>query len=343
MALPRSGIPVADPAPQDATVDDLTAATLTVTGASTLAAVTATSVAAPHSGLTGVTADQHHAQSHGHTGADGSGTVAHSATTGQTANDHHAQAHAVDGADHVASGLTPGHVLRATGATTFAFGALADSDVPATIARDAEVATAVSDHAALADPHTGYQKESEKAAASGYASLDASTKVPIAQIPTGSTSSTVPLGDHTHAAIGARVRRTTTQSIPNASSTAVTFDAERFDPNGFHDNVTNNSRLTVPTGLGGVYLITFSGQWGLSATGRRQFELKVNGVTTIALDTDVSTADANVPNRATLATVYQLVPTDYVEVYAYQDSGGALDLNAAGNFSPEFSIARLGT
>ncbi|MFM1966814.1 MAG: hypothetical protein RL134_2539 [Actinomycetota bacterium] len=45
------------------------------------------------------------------------------------------------------------------------------------------------------DPHTQYQLESEKAAANGYASLDASIKVPIAQIPTGTTGTTVPLGN----------------------------------------------------------------------------------------------------------------------------------------------------
>lgn len=56
----------------------------------------------------------------------------------------------------------------------------------------------VASHEASADPHTGYQKESEKGQVSGYASLDGSTKVPIAQIPTGSTSTTVPLGDHSH-------------------------------------------------------------------------------------------------------------------------------------------------
>lgn len=37
------------------------------------------------------------------------------------ADDHHAQAHALDGADHTVSGLTPGDVLTATGAGTFAF------------------------------------------------------------------------------------------------------------------------------------------------------------------------------------------------------------------------------
>jgi hypothetical protein len=37
-----------------------------------------------------------------------------------------------------------------------------------------------------------------KGAASGYASLDGSTKVPIAQIPTGVSGTTVALGNHTH-------------------------------------------------------------------------------------------------------------------------------------------------
>lgn len=48
---------------------------------------------------------------------------------------------------------------------------------------------------------------SRKAAASGYASLDASTKVPIAQVPTGSTSTTVALGNHTHSGSVADTRQ----------------------------------------------------------------------------------------------------------------------------------------
>lgn len=46
-----------------------------------------------------------------------------------------------------------------------------------------EAAGAVASHAAAADPHTGYQKESEKAQANGYASLDGTGKVPAAQLP----------------------------------------------------------------------------------------------------------------------------------------------------------------
>lgn len=53
-----------------------------------------------HDELTGVSADDHHPQIHGHTGADGSGTVAHSATTGRGTDDHHAKVHDLGGADH---------------------------------------------------------------------------------------------------------------------------------------------------------------------------------------------------------------------------------------------------
>ena len=43
-------------------------------------------------------------------------------------------------------------------------------------------------HLADADPHTQYQRESEKAAANGYASLDAGTLVPFAQLGTGTAT-----------------------------------------------------------------------------------------------------------------------------------------------------------
>jgi hypothetical protein len=45
----------------------------------------------------------------------------------------------------------------------------------------AEPAGTVAAHAAAADPHTGYQKESEKGAANGYAGLGADGRVPDAQ------------------------------------------------------------------------------------------------------------------------------------------------------------------
>lgn len=68
----------------------------------------------------------------------------HDDLSGVSANDHHNQAHDIEGADHTASGLTAGHVMRATAATTFAFQAIQEADIPATIARDSEVPTEAS-------------------------------------------------------------------------------------------------------------------------------------------------------------------------------------------------------
>lgn len=56
-------------------------------------------------------------------------------------------------------------------------------------------ANPVTAHEAAADPHTAYQRESEKATASGYASLDAGTLVPVAQIATGAPDGTKFLRD----------------------------------------------------------------------------------------------------------------------------------------------------
>lgn len=43
--------------------------------------------------------------------------------------------------------------------------------------------------------------------------------------------------------------------VPNGSIyTAIPMNSEYIDTDGFHDSVTNNTRMTIPTGLGGVYL-----------------------------------------------------------------------------------------
>jgi len=72
---------------------------------------------------------------------DGVDVSAHAAN----ANAHHSQSHVLAGGDHTASGLTAGWVLRASGATSFAWAALQDADLPASLMRDSEHAS---------DPHT---------------------------------------------------------------------------------------------------------------------------------------------------------------------------------------------
>ena len=55
---------------------------------------------------------------------------------------------------------------------------------------------------------------------------------------------------------GVGVTKSATQSIATATYTAISWDQEGWDTNSYHDNVTNNSRVTIPSGKGGKYLVT---------------------------------------------------------------------------------------
>lgn len=112
-----------------------------------------------------------------------------------------------------------------------------------------DVSGAITTHAAAADPHTGYQKESEKAAASGYASLDGSTKIPIAQVPTGTTSTTVSLGNHTHATVKGAV------VFSLAGTVATGTGAMRWYNDSGQTLTITSARATVGTAPTGASLI----------------------------------------------------------------------------------------
>ena len=94
--------------------------------------------------------------------------------------------------------------------STQAFGDVAAEGTSDTYTRGdhkhAMPANPVTAHEAAADPHTGYQKESEKSVALGYASLDAGTKVPTVELGgAGATSAKFLRGDQTWQTVSATV------------------------------------------------------------------------------------------------------------------------------------------
>ena len=111
-----------------------------------------------------------------------------------------------------------------------------------------------------------------------------------------------------------------TQSITNDVRTAIAFTSEAYDTDGFHDNATNNSRITIPAGKGGKYLFTFSMHW-TTGSGTRDLQLYKNGSVII-------TPSAAIPGQAGSEValngtyVLDLVATDYVQVYGYTAGGG---------------------
>jgi hypothetical protein len=128
-------------------------------------------------------------------------------------------------------------------------------------------------------------------------------------------------------------------SINNATETLLTFDSERFDNNTLHSTVTNTGRLTAT--VAGTYVITLDITWASNTTGIRYMYIRLNGSTLIAITKLPTSGQGGLNDWMHLSTIYSMAATDYVEAVVYQNSGGALNVVTAGNYSPEFSMARI--
>ena len=143
--------------------------------------------------------------------------------------------------------------------------------------------------------------------------------------------------------VGAKVYKSAAQSIPNATWTTLTFDSESFDTNTFHDNATNNSRMTIPTGKGGKYLIQWQANWYNSAVGSRNTRIILNGSISPSAygiwSVPVGASDLTIHTNT---AILSLSAADYVELQIGQGSGGNLDAGAGEGIGCTFSVTYLG-
>jgi hypothetical protein len=130
---------------------------------------------------------------------------------------------------------------------------------------------------------------------------------------------------------GVRALRTATQSILDGASTAVALTAtDDFDSNSMHSTSVNNTRVTIPAGGDGVYLVGHGEEWAGNATGSRAGTIKLNGSTDITgTEIRVANAGGSTAVRSAAATAYQFSAADYIELYVLQNSGGSLNIQAA--------------
>ena len=158
-------------------------------------------------------------------------------------------------------GGTTGQVLAKNSNTDMDFIWTADaSGIPATIfdAKGDIIAASAADTAArLAVGTNGQVLTADSTAATGLA---------WTTIATGPTF------------VGCSVYSNNAQSISNSINTIALYAAELFDTNGFHSTTTNTSRITIPSGKAGKYLLTASVAWtGGTAAGLRQWLFYKNG------------------------------------------------------------------
>jgi len=130
---------------------------------------------------------------------------------------------------------------------------------------------------------------------------------------------------------GARVKaeRTATQSLSSGVDTAIAFNAtDAYDTDAFHNPASNNTRLTIPANMGGLYLVVAAARYDTSSAGARRLYLLVNG-TTLDIGTSLAAVSSSIQMHIQATGLLVLAAADYIEVMAYQSSGGALAINLA--------------
>lgn len=140
---------------------------------------------------------------------------------------------------------------------------------------------------------------------------------------------------------GARIYASAPQGVPDTTLTTLTWDSERFDPDGMH-NTVNPTRITFYTP--GTWMVGISASFTANATGFRALTFShVSGSTTTFIDSVAhGNAGAAVDTRLNASTIWPMKVGDYVEAIALQNSGGPLNILSSPAFTPEFWAWQVG-
>lgn len=137
----------------------------------------------------------------------------------------------------------------------------------------------------------------------------------------------------------ATVTRTTAQNITDSTQTTMTWQAADYNYRNMWSSGVNPSRLTVPTGMGGIYRVHASIEYALNGNGTRQVALMKNGgIIGRSIVPNVGTGqDARVFYEREVVAA----SGDYFEIALYQNSGSTLAINVV-QTTPFFQARRVG-
>lgn len=129
----------------------------------------------------------------------------------------------------------------------------------------------------------------------------------------------------------------TTQSLTTATMTAVSIDTDDSDVLGMHSTSTNTSRIVAPSA--GLYIGTATVSFASNSTGVRILTLRKNsgGVGTAGTQLGyIEISAATAIHYMQVQGIIALAASDYLELFAYQNSGGALNAQVT-----NFTVARF--
>jgi len=136
---------------------------------------------------------------------------------------------------------------------------------------------------------------------------------------------------------GARVYNSSNIDPATSSWVTLTFDSERTDLEAMHSTASNTSRLTAPSGGGGLYMVGGTVAFDTSGAGSggsiKGLRILLDGTTVIAEHT-IGSLHASFAIVLSICTMYQIPAASYVELQVYTNTD--VDVLAAGNYTPEF-------
>jgi hypothetical protein len=129
---------------------------------------------------------------------------------------------------------------------------------------------------------------------------------------------------------GAMVRKAADQAGANyVGGAVVTWDSEDYDTDGYHDNVTNNARLTVPVGVTRAVLYGQLRFANVTASEGILIEIRKNGsATPIAVQRGSVSGSTN-PSISLCSPPIPCAAGDYFELFVFMGADASIDITAS--------------
>ena len=128
-------------------------------------------------------------------------------------------------------------------------------------------------------------------------------------------------------------------SLTSGTTTTLTWDNETFDTDAYHSTSSNTSRITIPAGKAGKYMVIGDVQYTSNSSGRRIMTFRKNGTDIF----DFESADPGSTELDIVGTaVVDMAVGDYIEMTAWQNSGSTLSVQNGSTRYSFFSAYLIG-
>ncbi len=127
------------------------------------------------------------------------------------------------------------------------------------------------------------------------------------------------------------------QSIANSSFTKVTLDTENFDTDG----AFASNKFTVPAGQAGKYVFHYGGYMSSLGDDKRlilSLYKNGSGITGPKAEYQIYSTGASSNVLQKTSFVIDLAVSDYIELYVWQNQGGAKDLYADNTYLAGYKL-----